>query len=99
MDSMSVIMVVAGLALLFLAPKLVGFAVKVVGIALIALGAAIYLGILPLSIEAQFVTIVAALPIIAGLGLIFVAQSMVKMAVRIAGMLLIIAGLSGMGFI
>ena len=97
MDMMSILMVVAGLALFFLAPKLVGLVIKIIGVALIALGAAIYMGVLMPSLVAPWITIAATLPIAAGLGLIFVAQGMAKLAVRIAGVLLVIAGLSGMG--
>jgi len=97
MDPMSIIMAVAGLVLFFVAPKLVGVAIKVVGIALIGLGAAIYLGFLLPSLAAPWLMIVAGLPVVAGFGLIFVAQGMAKLAVRIAGILLVVAGLSGMG--
>ncbi|MFQ6136854.1 MAG: hypothetical protein ACE5PM_06710 [Candidatus Hydrothermarchaeales archaeon] len=97
---LEIAMLVAGAALFFIAPKVVGTILKIIGIALILVGAFIYK--FPESIVAgipspSWVLIVAGLPVIAGIGVLAVGKGMAKMAVRVAGILLIIAALVSLG--
>lgn len=89
-------MVVVGLVLLIIAPRLVGFAVKVIGLALLAAGVATYF-FEPLG--AAFPEFAPALPVIAGLALIFVGKGIAQTVVRIAGLAVIAWGFLGLGLI
>ncbi len=94
---------VAGALLIFIAPKLVGTILKITGIALILVGAVIYrfpdLVNMGISTNSTWFLVVAGLPAIAGLVMLTVGKGMAKMAVRIAGLLLIIASLASLGVI
>lgn len=89
-------MIVVGLVLLIVAPRLVGFVVKVIGLALLAAGAAAYF-YEPLG--AAFPQFAPALPVIAGLALIFVGKGIAQTVVRIAGLAVIAWGFLGLGLI
>jgi membrane protein YqaA with SNARE-associated domain len=76
---------------------------RVIGIALILAGASIYMFperlityVDPTSI---WILLIAGVPVIAGIGLIVVGAGMAKLAVRIAGILLVISALAGLGVI
>ncbi|NOZ76543.1 MAG: hypothetical protein GXO65_02465 [Euryarchaeota archaeon] len=91
----------AGALLFFVAPKVVGMVLRIIGIALILVGVAMYkfpeqliTGVGP---HSTWALLIAALPAIAGVALIAVGEGMAKMAVRIAGLLLILSGLAGLG--
>lgn len=89
-------MIVVGLVLLIVAPRLVGFVVKVIGLGLLAAGVAAYFyG--PLG--AAFPEFAPALPIIAGLALIFVGKGIAQTVARIAGLAVIAWGFLGLGLI
>ena len=93
-------LLVAGALLIFIAPKLVGTILKITGIALILVGAVIFK--FPqsfMNMGPTLTLLVAGLPVIAGLVMLTVGKGMAKMAVRIAGLLLIIASLASLGVI
>lgn len=89
-------MVLVGLVLLIVAPRLVGFVVKVVGLALLAAGTVTYF-YKPIAVG--FPDFAPALPILAGLALIFVGKGIAQTMVRIAGLAVIAWGLLGLGVI
>lgn len=98
----SVGLIVLGAILFFVAPKIVGLIIKIVGVALLVVGAFLYLFPQQLQIAPQnsfWVLVIAALPVIAGLLLLVVGQGLAKLAVRVAGLLLMISGLVGLGVI
>ncbi len=96
-------MLILGVVLLTIAPKVVGFVLKVIGIALVVVGSLIYFFpdlLVPALVQGSvWLYIVAGLPIISGLGILFVGRGMAKLAVRIAGILLIISALASIGVI
>ena len=96
-------MLILGAVLFFIAPKIVGMILRILGIALILVGGVMYqwperfvAAVDPTSIWA---TIIAVIPLVAGIALIAVGEGMAKMAVRIAGALLVLSGLAGLGLI
>ncbi|MDP6612986.1 MAG: hypothetical protein QF673_03085 [Candidatus Hydrothermarchaeota archaeon] len=89
-------LIVVGLVLLIVAPRLVGFVVKVIGLALLAVGVAAYF-YEPLGMA--FPQFAPALPVIAGLALIFVGKGIAQTVVRIAGLAVIVWGFLGLGLI
>jgi hypothetical protein len=98
-----IVMLVAGALLFFVAPKIVGMILRIIGIALILVGVAMYkfpeyliTAVAPHSVWA---ILIAALPAVSGVALIAVGEGMAKMAVRIAGLLLILAALAGLGLV
>jgi hypothetical protein len=96
-----IVMLVAGALLFFVAPKIVGMILRIIGIALILVGAAMYRFpeqlITAVDPHSTWAILIAALPAVAGVALIAVGEGMAKMAVRIAGLLLILAALAGLG--
>ncbi len=96
-------MLILGLVLFLIAPKIVGLVVKILGIALLFIGAAIYFfsgeSLMGVSASSPWATLIAALPFVAGVFLIVVGQGMAKMAVRVAGILLIVSALTGLGLL
>jgi hypothetical protein len=89
-------LVVMGLFLFLVAPRIVGFLIKVVGLLLLLAGVAAYF-IKPLM--APFPDFAPILPIIAGLAIIFVGKGIAQMVIRLAGLAVILWGLLGMGVI
>ncbi len=96
-------MLVLGALLFVVAPKIVGFALKILGMALVIIGIIAYKfppGMVrgPPS-EDILSLIIIGLPIIGGVFLLTVGQGMAKLAVRIAGLFLIVSALVSMGII
>ncbi len=97
-----IVLLVAGAILIFIAPKLVGTVLKILGLALILVGAVIYkfpTAFVSGGLSSTWTMIVEGLPAIAGVGILTVGKGMAKMAVRVSGLLLIIAALASMGII
>ncbi|MEE9594712.1 MAG: hypothetical protein V3V92_04865 [Candidatus Hydrothermarchaeales archaeon] len=96
-------MLVVGVVLIAIAPKIVGMVTKILGFALIAVGGALYLFperlITAVDPNSTMALIIAALPAVAGLFVITVGQGMAKMAVRVAGAMMLISALTSMGII
>ncbi|MFQ5887926.1 MAG: hypothetical protein ACE5HY_04435 [Candidatus Hydrothermarchaeales archaeon] len=102
MNISQIALLVAGAILIFVAPKVVGTILKIIGVALILVGVVIYkfpAAFVSGGLSSTWALIIAGLPAIAGLGILTVGKGMAKMAVRIAGLLLIIAALASMGII
>lgn len=99
----SIGMLVLGAFLILVAPKIVGFVLKIVGLAFLAVGGALYFFperlITSVDPNSTVAMIIAALPAVAGLFLLTVGGGMAKMAVRIAGVLMIISALTSLGII
>ena len=96
------VLLIAGAALIFIAPKIVGTVLKIIGLALILVGVVIYTSpqtVIGLSSSSPWLLLVAGLPAVAGVGILTVGKGMAKMAVRLAGLLLIISSLASMGVI
>lgn len=89
-------MIIVGLVLLLVAPRVVGFLVKVVGMALLLAGGIAYFYAPG---GAAFPSYAPALPILAGLALIFVGKGIAQTALRIAGLAVIAWGFLGLGLI
>jgi hypothetical protein len=89
-------MIIVGLVLLIIAPRVVGFVIKMIGIALLLAGGIAYL-YKPLA--AAFPSYAPALPVLAGLALIFVGKGIAQTALRIAGLAVIAWGFLGLGLI
>jgi threonine/homoserine/homoserine lactone efflux protein len=85
--------VVIGLVLIFVAARIVGFVIKVVGGSFIAYGAYQY-------IQAdQVVTLDAVFPAVVGIALIAVGKSMAETAIKVIGALVVLWGIWGLGII
>ncbi len=99
----SIVMLILGIVLLTIAPKIVGFVLKVIGIALVVVGGLIYFFPFQLAPSLAhgsiWLYLVAGLPVISGLAILVVGSGMAKLAVRIAGILLIISAMAGLGVI
>lgn len=91
-----IVLIIIGLFLFLVAPRVVGFLIKVVGIFLLLAGGVAYF-VKPL--PAPFPDFAPILPIIAGLALIFVGKGIAKTALRLAGLAVIVWGLLGLGVI
>lgn len=91
-----IVLIILGLFLFLVAPKVVGFLIKVIGIFLLLAGGAAYF-IKPLA--APFPEFAPILPIIAGLALIFVGKGIAQTVLRLAGLAVIVWGLMGLGVI
>ncbi|MEE8168800.1 MAG: hypothetical protein V3T58_08030 [Candidatus Hydrothermarchaeales archaeon] len=93
-------MIVLGLALLLVAPKIVGLVMRILGIALILVGIALYrFPDLVAFSKPPWTLLIAAFPAVAGVFLLVVGQGMAKLAVRIAGILLLLSALASLGII
>ena len=84
--------VVIGLVLIFVAARIVGFVIKVLGGIFIAYGAYQY-------ILAGTVTLDAVFPAVVGIALIAVGKSMAETAIKIVGALVVLWGIVGLGII
>jgi hypothetical protein len=89
-------LVIIGLFLFLIAPRVVGFFIKIVGIFLLLAGGAAYLF---KPVAASFPGFAPIIPIIAGLSLIFVGKGIAQMVLRFAGLAVIVWGLLGLGVI
>ncbi len=85
--------VVIGLVLIFVAARIVGFVIKVVGGAFIAYGTYQYI------LADQVVTLDAVFPAIVGIALIAVGKSMAETAIKVIGALVVLWGIVGLGII
>jgi threonine/homoserine/homoserine lactone efflux protein len=85
--------IVIGLVLIFVAARIVGFVIKVVGGAFIAYGAYQYIQ------ASQQITIEAVFPAIVGIALIAVGKSMAETAIKVIGALVVLWGIVGLGII
>lgn len=96
-------MLVLGIFLIAVAPKIVGLVIKILGLALLAVGGALYLFpeklISTVDPRSTIALIIAILPSVAGFFLLTVGQGMAKLAVRIAGVLIILSALASLGII
>lgn len=93
-------MLLVGLGLFFVAPKVVGKILRIIGLALIAVGGVMYqFPEFNWASGEWYGKIIAVTPLIMGIALIAVGEGMAKMAVRIAGVLLVLSGLAGLGLI
>jgi len=96
-------MLLIGVVLVLVAPKIVGYVSKIIGLALLAVGGALYYFpeklITAVDPSSKIAVVIAALPVVAGLFVLTVGQSTAKMAVRIAGALLAISALTSMGIV
>ena len=93
-------MLILGALLFFIAPKIVGMILRILGIALIIVGGVLYqFPEYNWAAAEWYGSAVAILPLVAGIALIAVGEGMAKMAVRIAGVLLVLSGLVGLGLI
>ncbi len=91
-------LLIAGAVLIFIAPKVVGTLLKILGLAMILVG--VYIYYFPLiNVGPTWTLIAAGFMAIAGVGILTVGKGMAKMAVRLAGLLLIISSLASMGVI
>lgn len=87
-----IIKIVVGLALIFIAAKVVGFIIKVTGIAFLGYGAFQYL-------QSSAVTLEVIFPAIVGLALIVVGKGMAQTVIKVVGALVILWGIAGLGII
>lgn len=94
----SIGLLVLGVFLILVAPKIVGFVIKILGLALLVVGGALYF-FPAVNPHSTISLIIAALPAVAGLFLITVGEGMAKMAVRIAGVLMLLSALVSLGVI
>ena len=85
--------IVIGLVLIFVAARIVGFVIKVVGGAFIAYGAYQYIQ------AGSVVTLEAIFPAAVGIALIAVGKSMAETAIKIVGALVVLWGVVGLGVI
>jgi len=91
-----VALIILGLVFLIVVPRLVGFVLKIIGLALLIGGIGTYL-YEPLRVSfPQFSPII---PILAGLAIIFIGKGLAKTIVRIMGLALIAWGLLNIGLI
>jgi hypothetical protein len=88
-----ILKIIIGLVLIFVASKIVGFIVKLVGIGFVGYGGVQYL------ITQEVVLKETIFPVIVGLVLIFVGKGMAETAIRIIGLLVILWGILGFGII
>ncbi len=98
----SIGMFVIGAALILVAPKIVGVVMKILGLTFLAVGGALYFipeKLLTADLNPALATIVAVLPAVAGIFLLTVGQGMAKLAVRVAGALIVVSSLASMGVI
>lgn len=84
--------IVIGLVLIFVAARIVGFVIKVVGGVFIGYGAYQYVLVRAVTPEAVF-------PAIVGIALIAVGKSMAETAIKIIGALVVLWGVVGLGII
>jgi len=84
--------IVIGLVLIFVAAKIVGFIIKVLGILFLGYGAYQY-------VLSSAVTLDAIFPAIVGLALIVVGKSMAETVIKIIGALVALWGVAGLGII
>mgnify|MGYP001403813476 CR=1 FL=1 len=91
-----IVLIVLGLVFLIVVPRLVGFVLKVIGLALFIGGIATYV-YEPL--RQSFPQFTPIIPIIAGLAIIFIGKGLAKTIVRIMGLALIAWGFLNMGLI
>lgn len=88
----SIVKIIIGLVLIFVAAKIVGFIIKVLGILFLGYGAYQYVLIRAVTLEAVF-------PAIVGIALIAVGKSMAETAVKVIGALVVLWGVTGLGII
>jgi len=84
--------IIIGLVLIFVAARVVGFIVKVLGFLFVGYGAYQYVLIRAVTLEAVF-------PAIVGIALIAVGKSMAETVVKIIGGLVVLWGIAGLGII
>ena len=84
--------VVIGLVLIFVAARIVGFVIKVLGGLFIGYGAYQYVSIGEPTLDAIF-------PAIVGIALIAVGKSMAETAIKVIGALVVLWGIVGLGII
>jgi hypothetical protein len=87
-----ILKIVIGLVLIFVAARIVGFVIKVVGLLFLGYGAYQYVSIGEPTLEAVF-------PAIVGIALIAIGKSMAETAVKVIGALVVLWGILGLGII
>ncbi len=96
-------MLVLGILLFAVAPKIIGFALKILGVALVVVGLVAYKfppGMVRGPPSEDIISLlIIGLPIVGGVFVLTVGQGMAKLAVRIAGVLLIVSALMSMGIL
>ena len=88
----SIVKIIIGLVLIFVAAKIVGFIIKVLGILFLGYGAYQY-------VLSRAVTLEAVFPAIVGIALLAVGKSMAETAVKVIGALVVLWGVTGLGII
>ncbi len=91
-ELLAIAKIVIGLVLIFVAARIVGFVIKVVGGVFIGYGAYQY-------VLSRAVTPEAVFPAIVGIALIAVGKSMAETAIKIIGVLVVLWGIVGLGII
>lgn len=101
LQASEILVLFLGLALFFIAPKIVGLVMRIIGGALILLGIVMYKfpALVHVPESSLMFKVVTILPVVAGLVLTFVGAGAAKLAVRVAGALLVISALVNMGVI
>lgn len=84
-----IIKILLGLVLIFVAAKVVGFIVKVIGILFVGYGAYQYIPVREVTLDVVF-------PAIVGLVLIVVGKSMAETVIKIIGALVVLWGVAGL---
>ncbi len=87
-----IVKIIIGLVLIFVAARIVGFVIKVLGLGFIGYGAYQYVSIGEPTLDAIF-------PAIVGIALIAVGKSMAETAIKIVGALVVLWGIVGLGII
>jgi|Deesub1362A_J573_1020465.scaffolds.fasta_scaffold00023_56 hypothetical protein len=87
----SIIKIIIGIALIFIASRIVGFLVKLVGLGFVGYGGVKYFSTHEIANENTII------PLIVGLLLIFIGKGMAETVIRIAGALVILWGILGLG--
>ncbi len=87
-----ILKVIIGLVLIFVAAKIVGFVIKVVGGAFVLYGAYLYMLSSTVNLEVIF-------PVAVGVALIAVGKSMAETTIKIVGVLVALWGVMGLGII
>ncbi len=92
-DLVPIARIIIGLVLIFVAARIVGFVIKVLGLGFIGYGAYQYLQ------ASQQVTPEAVFPAIVGIALIAVGKSMAETSIKVIGALVVLWGIMGLGII
>jgi hypothetical protein len=84
--------IIIGLVLIFVAARIVGFVIKVLGLSFLGYGAYQY-------IQASQVTLEAVFPAVVGIALLAVGKSMAETTIKVIGALIVLWGIVGLGII